>query len=155
MVLVEEFGKPQDPPLNWSPTVSEINDVNDELAKQSEGGWDSEGVQMTAADAALDQLDATVNTRTQKEKLLITSYANVMGIGGYQLVLRTKLTIKPGEFTTTINAKHTYTGYPRIKQSLILAEFRAGEPKAITTADEQEKGACRAILAEIEGDVDV
>lgn len=151
----EEFGKPQDPPLNWSPTVDEINDVNDELAKQSEGGWDSEGVKMTAADAALDQLESTVNTRTQQNKLLITSYANVMGIGGYQLILRTKTTIKPGEFTTTINAKHTYTGYPRIKQSLILAEFRNGQPKAITTADEEEKGACRAILAEVENNLDI
>ena len=82
--------------------------------------------------------------------LIVNSYANVMGIGGYQLIIRTKCTIKPGEFSTTINAKHTYSGYPMTKESLHLIEYRGGTPSSVASADASQDNACAAILAKWE-----
>ena len=36
--------------------------------------------------------------------------ANIMGIGGYQQVLKTTSTISPGKFETTIDAHYVYSG---------------------------------------------
>ena len=36
--------------------------------------------------------------------------ANIMGIGGYQQVLKTTSTISPGKFETTVNAHYVYSG---------------------------------------------
>ena len=95
----------------------------------------------------VDSLNESVAQRSEGVNMKILSYANVMGIGGYQLIIRTKCTIKPGEFSTTINAKHTYSGYPSIKQSLNLAEFREGRPNEISNSSEEDDSSCRAILA--------
>ena len=76
----------------------------------------------------------------------ILSYANVMGIGGYQLIIRTKCTIKLREFYTTKTQAHLFW-YPSIKQSLNLAEFREGRPNEISNSSEEDDSSCRAILA--------
>ena len=142
----DEFGKPQDPPLNWSPTTAEINAVNDSIKDAKKDGTFSEDEMATVIDD-VDSLNESVAQRSEGVNMKILSYANVMGIGGYQLIIRTKCTIKPGEFSTTINAKHTYSGYPSIKQSLNLAEFREGRPNEISNSSEEDDSSCRAILA--------
>ena len=133
----EAFGKPQDKPLSWSPDAKDIDAVND-LRRDLEGGEGglTASEQVDLADE-YDEIDAGVRSKMEgKANVEVNSYANVMGIGGYQLIIRTKTSIKPGEFTTTINAKHTFTGYPSINQSLDMAEFRAGRPKSISDADD-------------------
>lgn len=146
----DEFGKPQDPPLNWSPSTAEINEVNDNIRNRTkDGNFSDEEKAKTVAE--VDALAAATDAKAETMKMKILSYANVMGIGGYQLIIRTKCTIKPGEFSTTITAKHVFSGYPTIKQSLNLAEFREGQPKPVSETNDTGGGnACEAIMVDWE-----
>ncbi len=145
------FGKPQDPPLNWSHDVSDIKWINDEIENAEKGGMTTAEVEDVSG--KLDVMDAARGFKQMTRDLEVTSYANIMGIGGYQTILRTKCTIKPGEFSTIISAKHTYSGYPMIKQSLTLAEYRDGKPRALAKQDENPgSNACRAVLIKAEMD---
>ena len=83
------------------------------------------------------------------EFLKINSYANVMGIGGYQLIIRIKCSIKPGSFETIVSAKHTYTGYPAVKQANRFMDYRNGEPSSITDADGDGTVGCADIIGSV------
>jgi hypothetical protein len=56
------------------------------------------------------------------ETIQINSYANVMGIGGYQLITKVSCKISPGEYSTTVEARHIYTGYPKAHNPSALYE---------------------------------
>ena len=79
----------------------------------------------------------------------INSYANLMGIGGYQLITGISCTIAPGKYETVIKAKHTYTGYPQIQQSQKLIEFRKNQSD-INDVDINTTNACVAIIKQQE-----
>mgnify|MGYP001256250829 CR=1 FL=1 len=152
----ETFGKPQDKPLSWSPAAQDIDKVND-LQRQADADGVRENAEKEKIADQLDSIDAGVTAGMAKKKdpdtgavnVEVNSYANVMGIGGYQLIIRTKTSIKPGDFTTTINAKHTFTGYPSINQSLDMVEFRDGRPKSIADADDRpDAPRCAGVIIE-------
>ncbi len=158
----ETFGKPQDPPLAWDPTAQEINDLNDKIKGAEKGGTTSEEMAMIAD--SIDELEAKTDGREEEFantgkvskpsgdlKTEISSYANVMGIGGYQVIIKVSNTIKPGSFETSLRCMHTYSGYPKIKKSVTLAEFRDGRPKSISQADSTTgDNACMKVLGDRE-----
>ena len=142
------FGKPQDPPLRYDAQTPEMNQASDEGEQvQGDGNVVPEETERAAGTGTTTN---TTGSAGNNVNLIVNSYANVMGIGGYQLIIRTKCTIKPGEFSTTINAKHTYSGYPMTKESLHLIEYRGGTPSSVASADASQDNACAAILAKWE-----
>ena len=77
-----------------------------------------------------------------------------MGIGGYQLIIRIKCSIKPGQFETSVNAKHVYTGYPAIKQANRFMDYRNSQPNDVSAADEGGTTGCSAIIRKTESGID-
>ena len=159
------FGKVQDPPLKWSPSVAMIDSVNKQIDDASADGSIDEG-ERSVITGKISNIESTVNeTKAKAAKALenqalgiedkntklleINSYANVMGIGGYQLIIRIKCSIKPGSFETIVNAKHTYTGYPAIKQANRFMDYRNGQPSDITDADGDGTVGCADIIGSV------
>ena len=160
----EDFGNPYDKPLIRSPDATAIRKYNANHADSMSIGTAGEGFSANdgQADQSVaeleylsnerDQLDAgRVNAEKIKSPIKVNSYANLMGIGGYQLITGIQCSIAPGKYETTIKAKHTYTGYPQIQQSQKLTDFRADKAE-LADADSGTDNACKAILKRQEVD---
>ena len=164
----EAFGKPQDPPLIKMPSGNEIDErnalYNAALLPETEDPPavkinEVEIAQIRAADKALQDkynVDYELGGSgmevdiEQVDADYINSYANVMGIGGYQIITRIQNSISPGKFTTTVQAKHIYTGYPGLKDANKL--YAEGKKKLNDPATDKpgEDAACTAVIARLE-----
>ena len=157
----EDFGEPFERPLEYrSPTAAAARKYNsahsDTLSTGAavEGMTDGQAGQSVAEleflDGALDSFNKQFKEADAKKlPVTVNSYANLMGIGGYQLITGIQCTIGPGKYETTIKAKHTYTGYPQLQQSQKLIEFRQNQEN-ISSADSGVTNACTAILKQQE-----
>lgn len=160
----EEFGEPFERPLEYrSPSAASIrkyNDnhrsslqISDKTTEYSDGQAGQSVSELTSLSTQLDALEAGVNPQNPTVGMplpvTVNSYANLMGIGGYQLITGIQCSISPGKYETTIKAKHTYTGYPQIQQSQKLIEFRQNQ-ESVSSADSGVTNACTAILKEQE-----
>ena len=148
------FGMPQERPLGFSATVAEIDSINKKIKEASDDG-SIDNKETIKISHRVEQVEERVAKDQKKaSKLYINSYANVMGIGGYQLIIRIKCSIKPGSFSTTLNAKHTYTGYPAVKQANRFMDFRNAEPAELSKADSGGTTGCSAVIRNIGDDID-
>ena len=141
------FGKPQDPPLKFSTKAADIIAYNKEYESRKKDGLDNDDLKYLITRS--DELQQTEREQQKKKHLVtVNSYANVMGIGGYQLIIRIKCSITPGKYETTLSAKHVYSGYPQLKESHKMIEFRREQPNGIEDNDSSTQDACAAILAD-------
>ena len=72
-----------------------------------------------------------------------------MGIGGYQLVLKVNSSITPGSYETTVESKFVYSGYPYATEAEKYANF-VSQPIGGPNVDQQNKNACKPIIAQIQ-----
>jgi hypothetical protein len=120
-----KFGMPQQAPLSYMPsgeTIDSYNTTTEQVIRGADGiiGTDDDGTVEHVQIMAQEVKELT--TPPAAETIQIKSYANVMGIGGYQLITKVSCKIAPGEYSTTIEARHVYTGYPKATNPEALYE---------------------------------
>ena len=152
----EAFGMPQHKPFGSAADAGEVEQRNQEIedAYASDSSISPTEFQVLEdkqkeyertglwADSASDLTKIKRKPDRPKPKDIeecgISSYANVMGIGGYQLVTKVESKIAPGEFSTSVHAKHVFTGYAQetdYKKLYEQTEGKISDPNADVSPD--------------------
>ncbi len=111
----EAFGKPQHPALSSvapSPDPCTMNGNSPITPAQAPGQGTGGAVVTPTTTTSGAAGGSQANPPTDGDMCYINSYANVMGIGGYQLVTKVSCKIVPGQYTTNVKAKFIYSGLP-------------------------------------------
>ena len=171
----EAFGMPQHRPFGYAPSPDEVDQRNQEIAnmagskmpgtnqpgiddaefailerKQREYERTGQWAENAAEEARIANLPDRPEPKTDEE-CGISSYANVMGIGGYQLVTKVECKISPGEYSTAVHAKHIFTGYAQEQDYKKLYEQSGGKKISSPNADTSPDGAnCPKVINELD-----
>ena len=162
----EAFGKPQDPPLTKVIPPSIINSRQRAIQSVMSGQPGDktpatiDAVEMEKINTIDQDLAKTYGISEENYQRVmdeaqaedegisyINSYANVMGIGGYQQVIRVENKISPGEYSTTIHGIHTFTGLPGVTNSNKLNN--QGTQNVKDADVETDDAACDAVIREL------